>query len=144
MSQLGRSGADVVEFNVPVDSGAIKIARNPADLEKGGELYDKIQELALWSAIGVWDGKKGAIGTPTGDGDHRIVYDPAADIKVLRDLCGMQYNFLVNNPNFKKSRGFTLHLGDTYPAGSIDFPEHITIGFGWVDSQRLLFVSVND
>lgn len=129
-----------VKFNVGVDSGIIQIARNADHLDRGGLLYGKVQELALETARAVWDGKKGAIGTPHGDGDHTVIYDPRMkyDWKEWMDKPGI---FLVNLARGDTARPFTLYLGDVGRVdGSIDFPEHTLIGCMWTSEQTLTFL----
>lgn len=129
-------------FRIPVDSGVIEIARNPDHLKKGSELYGKTQDLALWTAAGVWDGKKGAIGTPHGDGPHDVIYDPDRPYnwKEWRDKG--KGAFLVNLPRGERAPGFTLYLGDVGNVyGAIQFPAHTLIAFAWEDDSTLRFAT---
>lgn len=128
-------------FSVDVDSGVIEIARNPDHLKAGSDLYGKIQDLALWTASAVWDGKKGAIGTPDGDGPHEVIYDPAVEYK-WKEWQGLKGGFLQNLPKGELAKPFTLYFGDVGRAdGAIKFPEHNGIAFAWVDSNTLQFIS---
>lgn len=142
----------MVDFRVGVDSGVIQISRNPNHLEAGGNLYGKIQDLALWTAAAVWDGRKGAIGTPHGDGRFRVVYNPHTpyDWRYEQDKKG---GFLVNLPRppehkqdwstrQKPGKPFTLYLGDVGQVqGQIEFPEHHLIAFHWNDDTTLIFTT---
>jgi len=125
-------------FRVDVDSGMIEIARNPDHLSKGSELYGKIQELALWTAAGVWDSRKGAIRTPHGDGPHGVIYEPERRYD-YSDWQDKVVGVLVNLPRDKRAPAFTLYVGDVGRVdGQIEFPEHTMIAFGWEDDGTTL------
>jgi hypothetical protein len=127
-------------FTVPVDSGVIEMARNPNHLDQGGALYGKTQDLALWTALAVWDGKKGAIGTPHGDGPHDVVYESGRSY-AWKEWQDKKTAMLVNLPRGEKGKAFTLYLGDAgHGYGSIDFPEHNLIAFGWENDYTLVFM----
>ena len=131
-------------FIVGVDSGVIEIARNPDHLAKGGEFYGKIQDLALWTAAAVWDGRKGAIRTPDGDGPHQVVYDPDQPYNFRDWRDNATGGFLVNLPRGEHGEPFTLYLGDVGRyAGEISFPEHKVIVFKWTGPMTLTFISDN-
>jgi len=127
-------------IKVGVDSGVIEIARNPDHLSAGGDFYHKIQDSALWTALAVWDGKKGAIGTPDGDGLHEVVYDPDESYH-WKTWQGRQHAFLVNLPQGQRAKPFRLYVGDVGRVdGMIEFPEHTNISFGWMDAGTLVFM----
>lgn len=128
-------------FGVSVDSGVIEVARNPDHLSKGSDLYGKIQDLALWTALAAWDGKKGAIGTPDGDGPHEVIYDPDVQYN-WKEWQSLKHGFLENLPKGESAKPFTLYFGDVGRVdGAIKFPEHNGIVFAWVDSNTLQFIS---
>lgn len=128
-------------IRVGVDSGVIQIARRESALEAGGDLYGKVQDLALWTARGVWDGKKGAIGTPTGDGMHEVKLRTMTDAEWNKfRKSGADYTFLINLPRREAGKGFTLYIGDVGRVdGQIDFPDHQLISFAWLDPGTLEF-----
>jgi hypothetical protein len=139
---------DAVRFGVGVDSGIIQLARNPDHLERGGELYGKVQDLALWSAAGVWDSKKGigAIGTPHGDGPHIVSFIEPSQAELLEMLKQMRkadqpYHYLINLDRYSPPpKPFTLYCGDVGRVdGAINFPVATTVGFFWHDDNTLAF-----
>lgn len=131
----------MVKFQVGVDTGTIEIARNPNNLDKGLDLYSKVQELALETAEVAWDGKKGAIGTPHGDDVYTVTYDPSLKYN-WKEWQSKRHFFLVNLPRGERAKPFTLYLGDVGSVqGSIDFPEHNLIVGVWADEQTLTFLS---
>lgn len=128
-----------VEFEVGVDGGSILLASSERNMEKAGDFYGKIQDLTGWSADSVWDGKRGGIGTPVGDGLHLVVYDPSAkpDHRAHRDL---RSAVLINrSPRFDPpAPGFTLYLGDSGRIdGAIQIPSHHYLAGVWLDSNTL-------
>lgn len=129
-------------FRVGVDSGTIQIAKNPGHLEKGSELYAKIQDLALWTARAVWDGRKGAIASTHGDDLYTVEYEhrESRDWKEM-DAYPSQA-FLVNLPEGELGKPFTLYVGDVGRVdGALDIPPHNTVEFVWIDESTLRFIS---
>lgn len=150
MATLGRHEDEVpqmapgggADFIVGVDSGTIQITRNPDHLERGMEVWRRIREGSLETAWMGWDGKRGAIETPQGDGAHRIVYDTSEEYAWRNwRMMGVPYAFLVSLPQGKLAKPFTLYLGDGRIAGEIVFPEHNLIAVGWFDPTTLRFTS---
>lgn len=131
----------MVTFKVGVDSGTIEIALNPDHLDKGLDLYSKIQEVALETAQVAWDGKKGAIGTTHGDDVYTIIYDPAFQYR-WKEWQDKRHFFLVNLPHKQRAKPFTLYCGDVGAVqGRINFPEHTLIVCAWEDENTLRFMS---
>lgn len=150
MSRLGisRAGrresaeAEGADFIVHVESGTIALARSPGLIERGHTFYGKIQDGALWTASIAWDGKAGALGTPLGDGAHRVFYDPAQKY-TWEEWRGSNGIFLINEPPKKTQPAFSLYMGDHGIAGVIHLPEHTLVALRWVDSQTLQVATEN-
>lgn len=98
-------------------------------------------ELTGWSADSVWDGKRGGINVPVGDGPHLVIYDPSAkpDHRAHREL---RSAVLVNrSPRYDPpAPGFTLYLGDVGRVdGAIQVPPHHYLAGIWLDSNTIQF-----
>lgn len=140
-------GSEAVSFRVSVDSGVIQMARNPEHLEKGADLLVKAWNISLDTAWAAWDGRKGAIRTPYGDGAHQVRYDPGRSYHwKLWDDKIEKMAFLVNvSREDPIQKPLTLFVGDVgIPYGVIMFPPHRTIAFAWVEPYVLEFASAEE
>jgi len=133
-------------IRVDVDTGTIQIALREAWLEAGLNFFSKVSDQSLYTAQVSWDGRKGAIKTPHGDGPHlvqmRIMHNDewnpyVREIKAAwPDSFGA---FLSNHPAGHVAPGFRIFFGDLRADGVLDFPEHNLISFYWLNGGHLEF-----
>jgi len=133
------------EVSVPVDSGTIEMSAT-GNMQAAAGLYSKGQELSCWTADVIWDGKKGGVGTPTGDGPHTVKLRVFKDEEEYRKSAqeegkaGLKSATLAwNRPDDPKVfRGFTLHVGDCGNIyGTFEIPPHHGLAVVWLDEYTL-------
>lgn len=140
-----RAGARGDLMRVDVEAGSIDMARDPGLLEDGADFLFRTMEASLWSGWTAWDGEKGGVLTPEGDGPHYVVHDHKKRDWRWPEWEGLQSAFLTNFPEGETGPPFALYLGTIGTVrAEIRFPRHMGVVFGWIEPQVLYFVSFEE
>lgn len=130
---------DFQKVNVGVDSGAIALATSQKAFEKALDVYGKGQELARWTARVIWDGRRGGVPTPTGDGFHSVI------LRVLEErLTEFSYDMVIDSAGREQARkGFQMYVGDVGRIdGVLEIPAYRDLLGRWIDDGTLELTAV--